>query len=207
MLNLWDRFSGWAADLTWWQLVMFLVAAALVLLVGSWWFTRAAVRRGLRTPWAIHKINELRDRLVGLVKRPITIMVLDEVVDVIKTGHYTRNIADALEENRRELAALVTEKLRHERNLRLVGKLPGYNTVVSEVAETTLRVVIDMLGDPRMDELVADLLRNNLEQIRIAVRERQHEQLPTHIPPDLPTYTGPFSGPTSGPTSGPIRYR
>lgn len=192
MLNLWDRISGWVVDLTWWQVVLVAVGLAVVLLVGSWWFTRAAVRRGLRTPWAIHKVNELRDRLVAVVKRPITIMVLDEVVDVIKTGHYTRNIADALEENRRELAALVAEKLRHEKNLRLVGKLPGYNTVVSEVAETTLRVVVDMLGDQRMDELVADLLRNNLEQIRIAVRERQHEHVPTHIPPDLPTYTAPI---------------
>lgn len=185
--RLWDRLG----DLSWWQLTLLLVAVFLAVLVGSWWFTRAAVRRGLRTPWAVRHINAFRDRLIGLVKRPITIMVLDEVTDVIRTGHYTRNIADALDENRHELAALVTEKIRHEKNLRLVGHLPGYGTIVSEVAETTLRVVIDMLGDPRMDELVADLLRNNIEQIRIAVRERQHEQLPTHVPPDLPTYQPP----------------
>ena len=35
-----------------------------------------------------------------------------------------------------------------------------------------------MLGDPRMDELVSDLLRNNIQQIKTAVRERQHESLP-----------------------------
>lgn len=192
MGNLWDRLADWVGDLTWWQLVLFLVVAVLVVMVLSWWFGRAAVRRGLRTPWAVHKINAIRDRVVGAVKRPITIMVLDEVVDVIKSGHYTRNIADALEENRVELAALVTEKIRHEKNLALVGHLPGYNAVVSGVAETTLRVVIDMLGDPRMDELVADLLRNNVEQIRIAVRERQHEHVPPHIPPDLPTYEAPI---------------
>lgn len=186
-----DEVWDWLGGLSWWQLVLLLAVVTLVVLVWSWWFTRAAVRRGLRTPWAVRHINAFRDRLVGLVKRPITIMVLDEVTDVIRTGHYTRNIADALEENRRELAALVTDKIRHEKNLRIVGHLPGYNTIVSEVAETTLRVVIDMLGDPRMDELVADLLRNNIEQIRIAVRERQHEQVPTHVPPDLPTYQPP----------------
>lgn len=173
-------------------LVLAVLAALVVVLLVSWWFTRYAVRRGLRTPWAVRRINAARDKLVASVKRPITIMVLDEVVEVIQTGHYTRNIADALEENRRELAALVTEKIRAERNLKLVGHLPGYNTIVSEVAETTLRVVIDMLGDPRMDELVADLLRNNVEQIRIAVRERQHAEVPTHVPEDLPVYEAPI---------------
>jgi hypothetical protein len=52
------------------------------------------------------------------------------------------------------------------------------------VSETTLRVLIEMLADPRMDELVSDLLRNNLEQIKSAVRERQIEEVPPHPPPD-----------------------
>ena len=47
-----------------------------------------------------------------MVKRPITIAVLDEVADVIQTGHYTRNISDAIVENRAELKALVAEKVR-----------------------------------------------------------------------------------------------
>ena len=56
--------------------------------------------------------------------------------------------------------------------------------VVGQVSETTLRVLIEMLGDPRMDELVSDLLRNNLEQIKSAVRERHNEDVPPHTPPD-----------------------
>ena len=41
-----------------------------------------------------------------------------------------------------------------------------------------------MLGDPRMDELVSDLLRNNLQQIKRAVREREHQKVAPHAPPD-----------------------
>ena len=64
--------------------------------------------------------------------------------------------------------------MRADPNVRLVSRLPGYDTAVSEISETVLRVIVDMLSDPRTDELVSDLLRNNLEQIRLAVRQRDH---------------------------------
>ena len=66
----------------------------------------------------------------------------------------------------------------------MVGRLPGYDTIVGQVSETTLRVVVEMLGDPRMDELVSDMLRNNLEQIKRAVRERENEKVDPPPPPD-----------------------
>lgn len=129
----------------------------------------------------MERVNRTANKVVDLVKRPITIAVLDEVADVIQTGHYTRNISAALVENHDELKRLVAEKVRQDPNVRLIGKLPGYDVVVGQVSETTLRVLIEMLGDPRMDELVSDLLRNNLQQIKLAVRERQHENVP--VPP------------------------
>jgi len=180
-----DRFGAWLEGLAVWQLILLALGVLLVLAVGSALLTAALVRRGLRTPWVIRRINRLTDRVVRLVKRPITIMVLDEVADVIQTGHYTRNIADALIENREELKRLVADKVRGDPNVRLIGRLPGYDTVVSEVSETTLRVLIEMLGDPRMDELASDLLRNNLQQIKQAVRDRDHENVPVHTPPDI----------------------
>jgi hypothetical protein len=133
------------------------------------------VRLGMRRPWVVRRASRLAYRLIELVKRPLTIVVLDEVVAVIRTGHYTKNISDALLENHDELKQMVAEKVSADPNVRLVSKLPGYDTVVSEVSETVLRVIVDMLSDPRMDELVSDLLRNNLEQIRVAVRQREHE--------------------------------
>jgi hypothetical protein len=180
-----DGFGAWLEELNVWQLIVLVLGVLVVLAVGSAFLTRSLVRRGLRTPWVIRRINRLRDRVIRVVKRPITIMVLDEVADVIQTGHYTRNIADALIENHDEVKGLVAEKVRGDPKLRLIGRLPGYDTVVAEASETTLRVLIEMLGDPRMDELISDLLRNNLQQIKQAVRDRDHEHVPVHAPPDI----------------------
>ncbi|GAA5144297.1 hypothetical protein GCM10023340_11860 [Nocardioides marinquilinus] len=167
--------SQWLEDLSTLQ-VLLLVAGVVVggsvlaTVVGA-----LLVRMGMRRPWVVRRASSLSMRLLELLKRPLTIVVLDEVAAVIRVGHYTQNISDALLENHDELKALVAEKVRADPNTRLVKKLPGYDTIVSEVSETVLRVMIDMLNDPRMDELVSDLLRNNLEQIKVAVRERHHE--------------------------------
>ena len=166
------------------ELVLLALLVLVVLAIAAAVLTRVLVRRGLHTPWAIRHINQLSQTLVDLIKRPITIAVLDEVAAVIQTGHYTRNISAALVENHDELKRLVAEKVREDPALGMVGRLPGYDAVVGQVSETTLRVLVEMLGDPRMDELFSDLLRNNLEQIKRAVRERQNEDVPPHTPPD-----------------------
>ena len=142
------------------------------------------VRLGMRRPWVVHQASLLAVRLLELLKRPLTIIVLDEVSAVIRTGHYTKNISDALLENHDELKAMVAEKVRADPNVRLVSRLPGYDTAVSEISETVLRVIVEMLSDPRTDELVSDLLRNNLEQIRQAVRNRDHEDRASMRPAD-----------------------
>jgi hypothetical protein len=179
----------WLRDLSTIQLVLLVLGTLLGLLVLAAVLTRVLVRVGLRTPWVIHLLNRLRDRVVALVKRPVTIMVLDEVAAVIQTGHYTQNISDALLENHDELKQLVAEKVRADPNVKLIGRLPGYDTVVSETTEMVMRVLIDMLGDPRTDELVSDLLRNNLQQIKRAVRERDHEAIDEFAAPDELSHT------------------
>jgi hypothetical protein len=174
----------WLGDRSVVQLLLLALLVFLVLAVGAALLTRVLVRRGLHTPFAIRHLNQLSLSLVDLIKRPITIAVLDEVAAVIQTGHYTRNVSAALVENHDELKRLVAEKVREDPALGIVGRLPGYDAVVGQVSETTLRVLIEMLGDPRMDELVSDLLRNNLEQIKLAVRQRQNETVPPPTPPD-----------------------
>ncbi len=183
--------SQWLEELSTLQ-VLLLVGAVLVggsvlaAAVGA-----VLVRFGMRRPWVVERGSRLSFRLLGLVKRPLTIIVLDEVAAVIQTGHYTKNISDALLENHDELKTLVAEKVRADPNARIVSKIPGYDTIVSEVSETVMRVLIDMLSDPRMDELVSDLLRNNLEQIKLAVRERAHESVGEARPADPIPATAP----------------
>ena len=160
-----------------WQDIWILVAVLVVVLIASAVITPLMVRRGLRTPAGLRLINQIRDRIVDVVKRPITVMVLDEVIDVIRTGQYTRNISDAIIENEGELKSLVAEKIREDGGIGVIGHLPGYDRIVSQLSESVLHVLIGMLSDPRMDEFVADLLRNNLEQIQDAVHRREYEHV------------------------------
>jgi hypothetical protein len=165
----------------WWD--VWIIAGAIVAVVlTSAIITPILVRRGLRTPAGLRVINQISDRIVDVVKRPITVMVLDEVIDVIRTGQYTRNISDAIVENEAELKALVAEKIRADGGIGVIAHLPGYDKVVSQVSESVLHVLIGMLGDPRMDEFVADLLRNNLEQIQDAVHRREYEHVAAFRP-------------------------
>jgi hypothetical protein len=180
----------WLRSLSVTQFVLLVIGVLIVLSIVSALLTWVLVRRGLHTPWAIRRMNRLTLSLVDLIKRPITIAVLDEVSEVLRSGHYTKNISDALEENHDELVALVAEKVRNDPSSRVVSLLPGYEAIVHQVSETTLRVLIEMLGDPRMDELVSDLLRNNLDQIKEAVRQHERDEEPPPEPPDVPPVSG-----------------
>jgi hypothetical protein len=53
-----------------------------------------------------------------------------------------------------------------------VGLVPFHDRLLHDATETALRVILEVLADPRMDELVSDLLRDNIDQLRVAVRER-----------------------------------
>ena len=176
--------SQWLEGLSTLQVLLLVLALVVGTSVAAMVVGALLVRMGMRRPTVVARASTLAERALDLVKRPLTIVVLDEVAAVMSTGHYTRNISDALKENHDDLKALVAEKVRQDPNVRFIGRLPGYDTIVGEVTETTLRVLIDMLDDPRTDELISDLLRNNLEQIRSAVRGREHEKVGPHAPPD-----------------------
>ncbi|PPK71010.1 ion transporter [Actinokineospora auranticolor] len=124
--------------------------------------------------------------LIDVIKKPLTVAVLEEVVSVLRTGHYARNMASALEENRAEIRAMVLEKIRDDPQAGRLRRLPFHDEIVGAVTDTTLRVVLEMLADPRTDELISDLLRENIDQIREAVRTDAHKNLPDPSPPDRP---------------------
>lgn len=110
--------------------------------------------------------------LVEQIKHPITLAVLDEVSAVLRSGHYTQNIARALEQNQSELRAMVLEKIKEDQRAGRLSVLPFHDRVVESATDTTMRVILEVLADERTDELVADVLRENLLQIRHDVREQ-----------------------------------
>ncbi|WP_067864485.1 ion transporter [Nocardia shimofusensis] len=109
--------------------------------------------------------------IVEVIKRPMTIAVLDEVARVLRTGHYTRNIAAALEENRAEMDEMILEFIKKDPHAGKVRYIPFHDDIIRLIADTTFRIVFQVLADPRTDELVSDMIRENVDQIRGAVRD------------------------------------
>ncbi len=149
-----------------------LVIAALLVLasVVAAFLGRTLIGKGMREPVIVRMINRTSERVVSVIKRPITIAVLDEVADVLRSGHYTRNVASALDENHQEIKDMITEKVMADPvAARSIGLLPFHERLLHEITEATLRVIQEVLLDPRTDELVSDILRDNINQIRTAV--------------------------------------
>ncbi|MFF2553257.1 ion transporter [Nocardia sp. NPDC058058] len=115
-------------------------------------------------------VNRSVGVIVEAVKRPVTMAVIDEVGEVLRTGHYARNIANALEENRGELDQMMLELIRQDPQLGRVRYLPFHEDIIRGIADASFRLVFQVLADPRTDELVADVLRENIDQMRTAVR-------------------------------------
>ncbi|MBF6357966.1 ion transporter [Nocardia higoensis] len=109
--------------------------------------------------------------IVEVIKRPMTIAVLDEVARVLRTGHYTRNIAAALEENRAAMDEMILEFIKKDPQAGKVRYIPFHDDIIRLIADTTFRIVFQVLADPRTDELVSDMIRENVDQIRGAVRD------------------------------------
>lgn len=132
-----------------------------------------AADRALGDEFTYRLVNRFRDSIMRAVGGMITLAVLTEVSDVLKRGTYTRNVARALEENDRELRAMIADKLGQNPRTRALSRLPFYNDIVSSVVDAALGLAHDVLNDPRTDELVADILRENVDQLRAAVQAKE----------------------------------
>lgn len=132
-----------------------------------------AADRAFGEDFTYRLVNRFAGAIVEAIKRPITVAVLGEVAEVLAKGHYTQNIARALEGHQDELRAMLQEKLREDPQAGRLSRLPFYNEIVQAVLDAALRVIEQVLHDPRTDALVASMLRENLDQIRAEVAERQ----------------------------------
>jgi len=114
--------------------------------------------------------------LVQAIKKPITVAVMDEVVKVIEVGHYPMNLARSLEENQVLLRTIISEKLREDPQTGRLSRLPFHDEVVRSVVDTSMRLILDVLTDPRVDHFFAEVVRENREQIRKAIQEGVHQR-------------------------------
>lgn len=103
----------------------------------------------------------------------VTVQVLDRVAAVLHAGQYTQNIARVMEQREQEITEMVTENLKNDAELGLVRKMPFFGDTVRISSRVTQRILISILADPRTDELVADLLKENIQQIRDSVKRNE----------------------------------
>ena len=122
-------------------------------------------------------VERFADTIVGVIRRPVTVAVLDEVIAVIQTGNYTRHIASAIDENRAELDALILELIRQDQATGKLKYVPFHDDVVRLVADTVLRIAEGALADPRVHELISDAIRESATELRANVRARMHEDV------------------------------
>lgn len=117
-------------------------------------------------------VGRFAETIVDVIRRPMTVAIMDEVIAVLQTGNYTANIARALDENRAELDAMVLEMIRKDERIGKLRYVPFHGEIVNLVTDTVFRLVFEVLADPRTDELIQDVIRENADQMRQAVRER-----------------------------------
>lgn len=133
-------------------------------------------------------VNRFKAALAESISGAVTVAVIDEIREVMAHGHYAGNIARALQENQSELRAMIAEKLRDDRQAGRLSRLPFAREVTETVIDTALRLVEEVLKDPRTDELISDMLRENLNQIRASVQARSslRAALSSSPPPPSP---------------------
>lgn len=141
-------------------------------------FGRAA-DRALGDEFTYRLVNRFKNAIVESISSAVTVAVLDEVQEVLVKGRYAHNISRALQENQPQLRAMIVEKLRDDPQAGRLARLPFANDLTLATVDAVLRVVEQVLQDPRTDELIADLISENLQQIRtsVAANERQHKAL------------------------------
>lgn len=132
-----------------------------------------AADRAFGDEFTYRVVSRFKRGIVDSIRGAVTLAVIEEIESVLVRGTYTRNLRRVLQENQLELRAMVMEKLRQDKHAGRLSKLPFYNDIVQSVIDGVMRMGEEFLRDPRTDELVADLLRENLQQIRAAVAQKE----------------------------------
>jgi hypothetical protein len=116
-----------------------------------WWEVIALVPFAVLGGWAFLGYAVLAARLVRLVDR-------------------TDNVSTALEENRLELESLILDLISQDQAAGKLRRVPFHDDVVRLVSDTVFRIVHGALDDPRVHELIDDVIRNSATQLRQSVR-------------------------------------
>lgn len=129
-----------------------------------------AADRAVGEQFTYRLVDKISEPIVLAIKKPVTVAVLDEVVKVLETGNYPENLAKSISENQAELRAIICEKLTEDPQLSKLRHVPFHGEIVRAAVDTSFRVLLEVLLDPRVDDFFSAVVRDNREQIRRAVQ-------------------------------------
>lgn len=115
-------------------------------------------------------VGKFSGAIVGAIRKPITIAVLDEVIAVVQTGNYATHVAAAIEENRAELDTLIVDLIKADATTKRFRYVPFHDEIVRMVSDTVFRIVNGALADARVHELISDAIRVSAVDLRANVR-------------------------------------
>jgi hypothetical protein len=148
-----------------------------------------AADRAVGEQFTYRLVDKLSEPIVKAIKKPVTIAVLDEVVKVLETGNYPENLAKSLGASKNELRTIIAEKIAEDPQLGKLKRLPFHDEIVRTVVDTSFRVLLEVLVDPRIDDFFSAVVRDNREQIRLAVQLGLHESDDVEKETSLPVRT------------------
>ena len=135
-----------------------------------------AVDRTLGDEYFYRFTSRIKRDLVSSISGAVTLAVLEEVEQVLHKGTYTANLVKALDRNRPQVRKLLLDKLKQDPTAGRFRRIPFYDDIMEAAVDASLRVVNDLLRDPRADHFVADVLYENLEQIHHAVARKEEKR-------------------------------
>ncbi|BBH16075.1 hypothetical protein Back2_03620 [Nocardioides baekrokdamisoli] len=146
-----------------WQIVLWLVLACRIARVVD----RTDSYFGDKIMAAL--IEHFSAPIVDAIKKPITIAVMDEVIDVLRVGTYALNVRDALDENHAQIEQMIRDLVNNDPTTKKLRYVPFHDEILTMISDTALRIFNGALEDPRTTEIIEDAIRNSAEQIRYAL--------------------------------------
>ncbi len=138
-------------------------------------FGRAA-DRAFGEEFTYRLVRRFKGAVADAIGDAMTLRMLEEIEGIVDEGTFTRNLARTLDENRQGIHGIIVDKVRRDPTVGRLRYLPFFNDLVETMAVVAQRVLIEFLRDPRADGLGKAVIRDNLDQLRHSIEQREAER-------------------------------
>ena len=132
-----------------------------------------ATDRALGQEFVFRMAGRFKGALVDAISGAVTIRVLAETEAVLMKGRYAKNLADAIEQRGDEILDIVVEKVANDPQVGRIRHMPFFEETVNMSSKVTQRILIDLLRDDRMGDLIRDVIKQNVDQIKAEVARKE----------------------------------